>query len=34
VILAAQAVKHGYRWVVRSGEKDTWFGTAPLADQF
>jgi hypothetical protein len=33
VMLAAQAVKHGYRWVVRNGEKnhfweDTWFGTA------
>jgi hypothetical protein len=36
VMLAAQAVKHGYRWVVGDGRKihfweDTWFGTAPLA---
>jgi hypothetical protein len=36
VILVAQAVKLGYRWVVGNGRrvhfwKDTWFGTAPLA---
>jgi hypothetical protein len=39
VILATQAVKMGYKWVVRSGVKikfweDTWFGFAPLAVQF
>jgi hypothetical protein len=39
VILAAQAVKHGYRWVVGDGTKvrfweDTWFGSSPLAVQF
>jgi hypothetical protein len=39
VILAAQAVKLGYIWVVEDGKRvhfleDTWFGTAPLAVQF
>jgi hypothetical protein len=39
VILAAQVVKFGYRWVVGNGQRvrfweDTWFGTAPLAIQF
>jgi hypothetical protein len=39
VILLAQAVKHGYRWVVGDGTKvrfweDTWFGSAPLTVQF
>jgi hypothetical protein len=39
VILAAQAVKLGYRWIPRNKQrihfwKDTWFVTAPLAVQF
>jgi hypothetical protein len=39
VMLSAQAVKHGYRWVVGNMLKihfweDTWFDTAPLAVQF
>jgi hypothetical protein len=39
VLLAAQAVKFGYRWVIGNDEKvhfwkDNWFGTAPLAVQF
>jgi hypothetical protein len=39
VLMAAQAVKLGYRWLPRDGRKikfweDTWFGTAPLAVQF
>jgi hypothetical protein len=39
VILAAQALKFGYRWVVGNGQKvrfceDIWIGTAPLAVQF
>jgi hypothetical protein len=39
VILAAHAVKLGYRWVPGNGQRihfweDTWFGTAPLAVQF
>jgi hypothetical protein len=39
VILAAHAVKMGYMWSVRKGDKvrfweDTWFGSAPLAVQF
>jgi hypothetical protein len=38
-MLASQAVKFGYRWLVGNGEKvkfwkDIWFGTAPLAVQF
>jgi hypothetical protein len=39
VILAAQAVKFGYRWVAGNGGKvrfwvDTWFRTTPLVIQF
>jgi hypothetical protein len=39
VILVAQAVKFGYRWVPGNGRKihfweDTWFGTTPLDVQF
>jgi hypothetical protein len=39
VILIAQAIKHGYRWVVGDGTKirfweDSWFGSTPLAVQF
>jgi hypothetical protein len=39
VILAAQAVKLGYRWLPGNGRtvkfwEDTWFGTTPLAMQF
>jgi hypothetical protein len=39
VILAAQAMKFGYRWVPRNGRmihfwKDIWFGTTPLVVQF
>jgi hypothetical protein len=39
VILAAQAVKLGYRWVLGNGKRvhfweDTWFGTTPLVVQF
>jgi hypothetical protein len=39
VMLAAQALKFGYRWKVGGGKQihfweDTWFGTAPLAVQF
>jgi hypothetical protein len=39
VMLAAQALKFGYRWKVGDGKQihfweDTWFGTAPLAVQF
>jgi hypothetical protein len=39
VMLAAQAIKFGYRWMVGNGRKipfweDIWFGTAPLAVQF
>jgi hypothetical protein len=38
-MLAAQALKFGYRWKVGNGKQiqfleDTWFGTAPLAVQF
>jgi hypothetical protein len=38
-MLAAQAIKFGYRWMVGDGRKvlfweDTWFGTTPLAVQF
>jgi hypothetical protein len=39
VLLAAQAIKFGHRWVPGNGEKvhfweDNWFRTAPLAVQF
>jgi hypothetical protein len=39
IILAAQAIKFGYRWVVGNGQKihfweGTWFGIDPLAVQF
>jgi hypothetical protein len=39
VIMVAQAIKHGYKWLVGNGKKvyfwkDKWFGTAPLAVQF
>jgi hypothetical protein len=39
VILVAQALKFGYRWVAGNGHKirfweDIWVGTAPLAIQF
>jgi hypothetical protein len=38
-MLAAQAIKFGYRWKVGNRKQiqfweDTWFGTAPLAVQF
>jgi hypothetical protein len=39
VFLAAQALKFGYRWIVRDESKvrfweDSWFGSVPLAVQF
>jgi hypothetical protein len=39
VLLAAQAVRFGYRWVLGNGEKvhfleDNWFGTALLVVHF
>jgi hypothetical protein len=39
VIMAAQAIKHGYMWLVGNGKKvyfweDIWFGTSPPAVQF
>jgi hypothetical protein len=38
-MLAAQAIKFGYRWLLRDDNRirfweDTWFGTAHLAVQF